>query len=173
MRPAIALFCIPRIISQIFFILNLGNAQNTNRRRRPRARGRRMLMSLHPLTIRRTRNINEKNMRPSPSLTSTPTYSADRAKLPPNTRVSSIEEAREAASSWDICSSRALDKRGGIESILSSTSLKSADGSYDLERILKKCYEVAFYMPPSPSAMQRSPSVPKPSVGSAPPPLTI
>mmetsp|Transcript_11492 Transcript_11492/g.23561 ORF Transcript_11492/g.23561 Transcript_11492/m.23561 type:complete len:117 (+) Transcript_11492:4522-4872(+) len=116
-------------------------------------------------------------MRPSPSLTSTPTYSADRAKLPPNTRVSSIEEAREAASGWDICGSRALEKRGGIESILlaSSSSIKSADddGSYDLERILKKCYEVAFYMPPSPSAMQRSPSVPKPSVGSAPPPLTI
>ena len=33
---------------------------------------------------------------------STPTFSADKAKLPPNTTVSTIEGAREAAAAWDI-----------------------------------------------------------------------
>lgn len=65
---------------------------------------------------------------------STPTFSADKAKLPPKTTVATIEEAREAAASWDICAAPALKKRGGVEGILFSSDAKNADGLYDLER---------------------------------------
>ena len=65
---------------------------------------------------------------------STPTFSADKAKLPPKTTVSTIEEAREAAAAWDICAAPALKKRGGVEGILSSSDARNADGLYDLER---------------------------------------
>jgi len=104
---------------------------------------------------------------------STPTFSADKAKIPATTTVATIEEAREAAAAWDISKVPALQKRGGVEGILQRSDAKNAEGLYDLESILKKCYHVAFYMPPSPSAHTRSPALPKPTVGNSPPPLAI
>ena len=41
-------------------------------------------------------------------------------------------------------------------------SCSDENGSVDLGILLKKCYETAFYMPPSPSALSRSPLIGKP-----------
>jgi hypothetical protein len=69
---------------------------------------------------------------------STPTFSADKAKLPKAPVVATIEEAREAAISWDICAAPALKKRGGVEGILNSSDAKNKEGLYDLERYGEK-----------------------------------
>ena len=65
---------------------------------------------------------------------STPTFSADKAKLPATRTVATIEEAREAAAAWDICAAPALQKRGGVEGILKGSDVKNKEGLYDLER---------------------------------------
>lgn len=52
-------------------------------------------------------------------------------------------------------------------------SCSDENGSVDLGILLKKCYETAFYMPPSPSALSRSPLIGKPGGGNSPPDLAI
>ena len=116
-------------------------------------------------------NSHTLNMHPPSSITATPTYSADRARLPGDQKVASIEEARKIASTWDITGSRYLTRSADMDDLIGSCS--DENGSVDLGILLKKCYETAFYMPPSPSALSRSPLIGKPGGGNSPPDLDI
>uniref|UniRef100_A0A7S1ZQ05 Uncharacterized protein n=1 Tax=Trieres chinensis TaxID=1514140 RepID=A0A7S1ZQ05_TRICV len=110
---------------------------------------------------------------PSPfiaSSPSTPTYSADRARLaqshPNGCIVSSYDEAKGVVLSWGVTKPHSPlhrrvrlntdeDWRGFLDSCGKSTADHDDTVQIDLERVLKRCYEVAFYMPPSPSASMR------------------
>mmetsp|Transcript_9390 Transcript_9390/g.13778 ORF Transcript_9390/g.13778 Transcript_9390/m.13778 type:complete len:123 (+) Transcript_9390:59-427(+) len=107
----------------------------------------------------------------SPAKT-TPTYSSDLSKLhtthPTNQVVHSLAEARDAASQWDVlCSSSPLRHRVKLETdeewvaFLSDCNEGKASGetNINLTMLLKKCYGLAFSMPPSPIAVARRPPV--------------
>uniref|UniRef100_A0A7S2E4F2 Uncharacterized protein n=1 Tax=Helicotheca tamesis TaxID=374047 RepID=A0A7S2E4F2_9STRA len=104
----------------------------------------------------------------SPSHKATPTYSSDLSKLcsayPDSRVVHSIAEAREAASKWDVlCPSSPLRQRVRLNTdedwatFMSDCNEggKPGEMAINLTDLLKKCYGMAFSMPPSPSALAR------------------
>lgn len=100
------------------------------------------------------------------SLSITPTYSTDRAILlqnKPNASAANVEEAIEALLSLNICNDSTFKRRANLESQEDwSTFLEScvdvSKNVINLESALKKCYSLAYSMPPSPIAQQRATS---------------
>uniref|UniRef100_A0A7R9ZE25 Uncharacterized protein n=1 Tax=Pseudictyota dubia TaxID=2749911 RepID=A0A7R9ZE25_9STRA len=107
-----------------------------------------------------------------PSSPTTPTYSGDRARLTAShpdgeILVNSYSEARVAMEGWAVLGPGSplrrrvkLDTDDDWKNFIDSILAKEIDydggvPKIDLEAVLKRCYEVAFYMPPSPSASAR------------------
>ena len=98
----------------------------------------------------------------------TPAYSTDRALLLshyPTTRiVSSLEEAKSAASKLTIFEDTAFKRRVFLLSdedwlnFLDSCRDESDPNKYSLELLLKKCYHSTYSMPPSPTSLSRTQS---------------
>ena len=108
------------------------------------------------------------NQSPSAKAIVTPTFSKDRSTLsqfPNSPFASSFEEAQELALKWDVTQCRTLHHRLKLDTKEDWISLyKSCDAivnnddgsqSVNLEKVLKKCYEIAFAMPPSPNLVHR------------------
>lgn len=94
----------------------------------------------------------------------TPTYSTDRDLLkslyPDTPSVKSMDEAKEAMSKLTIFDHSTFKKRVPLDTIEECSafmeSCRDGDGGvYVLESLLKKCYSVAFSMPPSPKSGPR------------------
>jgi|UniRef100_A0A7S2UQA0 hypothetical protein len=98
---------------------------------------------------------------PTVSKAVTPSFSADlkrlRESLPNGTVVDSYSEAKAAALKWDIVSCRGSPLRHRLplqndeEWATFFKSCRNSDGRIELETALRKCYDTAFAMPPSPS----------------------
>ena len=112
------------------------------------------------------------------SLSITPTYSTDRATLrqrKPTAIASTVQEAITILLSLNICNDATFQKRANLTSqeewtaFLESSTDPSQD-VVDLEAALKKCYAMAYSMPPSPMAQNRSSTS---VVGKDPTPLSV
>ena len=104
----------------------------------------------------------------------TPTFSKDRAIVQENSTNpcrASFDEACKIAAKWDVIHCPLLrnreELRFGSESswhslfeFCDALSIEQGDGKkiVDLNKVLRKCYEIAFSMPPSPTLSTRSPS---------------
>mmetsp|Transcript_58076 Transcript_58076/g.173328 ORF Transcript_58076/g.173328 Transcript_58076/m.173328 type:complete len:150 (-) Transcript_58076:266-715(-) len=121
-------------------------------------------------SIAPTLDVPNRSMQPSSP--ATPTFSVDRARLaashPDGKRiVNSYTEARSAMERLAVTTPGSpLRRRVKLDTdedwkIFIDSSLgkggcgEERDMNIDLEAVLKRCYEVAFYMPPSPSASTR------------------
>lgn len=123
----------------------------------------------------------------------TPTYSTDRdllKSLYPNTAsVKTTQEAKEAMSKLTIFEHSTFKKRVPLDTIEECSSFMEScrdeiHGEYVLDNLLKKCYTVAFSMPPSPKSSVRhvrkasstsieNSSSPPPTPEKSVPPLTV
>eukprot|EP00560_Eucampia_antarctica_P004899 CAMPEP_0197835264 /NCGR_PEP_ID=MMETSP1437-20131217/25268_1 /TAXON_ID=49252 ORGANISM="Eucampia antarctica, Strain CCMP1452" /NCGR_SAMPLE_ID=MMETSP1437 /ASSEMBLY_ACC=CAM_ASM_001096 /LENGTH=114 /DNA_ID=CAMNT_0043440559 /DNA_START=28 /DNA_END=372 /DNA_ORIENTATION=+ len=95
----------------------------------------------------------------SPYKADTPTYSLDRARLSssyPELRCPTEQDARMVLAQTAIYESPPFQQK--FQNDWSSVLLRS-NGGYDLDVSLKKCYAMAFAMPPSPDFRARSNSV--------------
>ena len=105
----------------------------------------------------------------------TPTFSNDRALLlshKPSAIASNVEEARSTLSLLGISQDSAFQRRAGLESVKEWTEFlesctEETDKTINLEAALKKCYSIAYSMPPSPLSQQRT------TVRDSPEPLTV
>lgn len=104
----------------------------------------------------------------------TPTYSTDLALLNvynPTPIVSTLEEAVSALSALEICKNTTFKKRVSLESAQEWSdflqSCTDSNNNINLEAALKKCYSLAYSMPPSPSFQART------AVQDAPQPLAV
>ena len=114
----------------------------------------------------------------------TPTFSRDRSTLSEQLQGSNAigyEQAKQVASEWDVVRCRTFLHRQKLDTNEDWISLyescnsieHSGDGSItiNMEKVLKKCYEIAFAMPPSPNSTFRE--QPKMSNSLVPPTLSI
>ena len=98
------------------------------------------------------------------SLSITPTYSSDRELLRSNnltSQVSTVDEAKAALLSLDISNDATFQRRVKSDeewSHLLQSCTSAETSKIDLEVALKKCYSLAFSMPPSPLSKQRATS---------------
>lgn len=108
----------------------------------------------------------------------TPTYSTDRDLLkslyPDTPSVASMDEAKEAMSKLSIFDHSTFKKRVPLDTIEECSAFMEScrdenGGVYVLESLLKKCYSVAFSMPPSPKSGPRHVRKASSADGSTPP----
>ncbi len=100
------------------------------------------------------------------SLSITPTYSYDRATLLKSRATpsaSSVEDAIAALLSLNICNDSTFKRRSNLKSeedwaAFLESCIDASSKSINLEAALKKCYALAYSMPPSPVAQHRGTS---------------
>eukprot|EP01083_Nonionella_stella_P069653 185806_1 len=108
------------------------------------------------------------------SHSTTPTFSTDRTVLlshKPCSLASSVDEAKAALSVLEICNDAAFQRRAKLDTVEEWTeflaSCTDSNNEINLESALKKCYALAYSMPPSPPSHNRS------GIKDAPEPLSV
>ena len=105
------------------------------------------------------------------SLSITPTYSTDRTVLlssNPSALASSTEDAITALLALNICNDSTFKRRAKLESleewtIFLESCTDSSKNMINLESALKKCYSLAYSMPPSPFSQRRHSGMQEPT----------
>ena len=105
------------------------------------------------------------------SLSITPTYSTDRTVLlssNPSALASSTEDAITALLALNICNDSTFKRRAKLESleewtVFLESCTDSSKNMINLESALKKCYSLAYSMPPSPFSQRRHSGMQEPT----------